>query len=82
MPDRASIRAELYGERLRRETKRAGLTARELAEQIGVTESAVSRWLAGSREIGDDHRIALARALGIPVLALFPVMTSAGELVA
>jgi transcriptional regulator with XRE-family HTH domain len=80
--DRVSIRAELYGDRLRREAKRQKITARDLAARIGVTESAVSRWFAGSREIGDDHRIAVAQALDVPVLALFPVMTAAGELVA
>ena len=82
MTDRASIRAELYGERLRQAAKYRGATARDLAERIGVTESAVSRWFAGTREIGDDHRIAIARALGVPVLGLFPVMDAAGELVA
>ena len=82
MVDRVSVRAELYGERLRREAGRQGITARELALRIGVTESAVSRWFAGAREIGDDHRIALARELDVPVLALFPIMTAAGELVA
>jgi transcriptional regulator with XRE-family HTH domain len=83
VPDhRVSIRAELYGERLRREANRQGVSARDLAARIGVTESAVSRWFAGSREIGDDHRIAVAQALGVPVLAIFPIMTAAGELVA
>ena len=82
MSDRASIRAELYGDRVREMAAAKGVTARELAARIGVTESAVSRWFAGAREIGDDHRIAVARALGVPVLALFPVMTAAGELVA
>jgi transcriptional regulator with XRE-family HTH domain len=75
-------RAELYGARLRSEAERKGITGRELADLIGVTESAVSRWFAGSREIGIDHQIAAARALGVPVLALFPIMTAAGELVA
>ena len=77
----ASRRAALYGERLRYDLDRQGLTARTMAEKIGVTEGAVSRWLSGYREIGEDHRIAVALALGVPVLALFPVMTAAGELV-
>jgi transcriptional regulator with XRE-family HTH domain len=78
----STTRAELYGARLRAATERQGITGRELAERLGVTESAVSRWFAGTREIGDDHRIAAARALDLPVLALFPVMTIDGELVA
>lgn len=77
-----SIRAERYGARLRAEAERQGLSGKELAGRIGVTESAVSRWFAGSREISDDYRIAAAQALGVPILALFPTMTAAGELVA
>ena len=77
-----STRAELYGARLRGEAERQKMSARELAGKMGVTESAVSRWFAGTREIGDDYRIAAARALGVPLLALFPPMTATGELVA
>ena len=43
-------------------------------------ESAVSRWFAGTREIDDDHRVAAARVLQIPYLALFPPMHADGEL--
>jgi transcriptional regulator with XRE-family HTH domain len=82
VPERVSVRAEFYGRRVRDEAERQKMTARDLAERVGVTESAVSRWFAGTREIGDDHRIAVARALGMPLLALFPPMTAAGELVA
>lgn len=82
MSDARGTRAELYGARLKAEVERQSKSGRWLADQLGVTESAVSRWFAGSREIGDDHRIAAARALGLPLLALFPPMTAAGELVA
>ena len=82
MPEGLTTRAELYGARLRGEAERQGITGRQLADRMGVTESAVSRWFAGTREISDDYRIAAARALGIPLLALFPPMTAAGELVA
>jgi transcriptional regulator with XRE-family HTH domain len=78
----ASLRASLYGARLKAQAEHKGLTARQLAVLMGVTESAVSRWYAGTREMADDHRIAAAKALEVPVLAIFPVMTRDGELVA
>ena len=78
----SSVRAAIYGARLKAAAERQGVSARQLAEKLGVTESAVSRWYAGAREMTDDYRIAAAQALDVPVLAIFPVMTSAGELVA
>lgn len=82
MPEPASTRAELYGARLRTEIRRQGFTARDLAELVGVTESAVSRWLSGEREIAERHRLALARVLDVPMLSLFPPMAPSGERVA
>jgi transcriptional regulator with XRE-family HTH domain len=67
---------------LRAEAERQGLTGQDLADAIGVTESAVSRWYGGEREIARENQIAAARALGVPLLSLFPPMTRDGELVA
>ena len=80
--ERINTRAALHGEQIRREADRQGITARDLANRLGVSEGAVGRWIAGNREIPEDQRIAVARALGVPVLALFPYMTPDGELVA
>ena len=56
----ATVRAELYGARLKAQAEHKGVTARQLAEMLGVTESAVSRWYAGAREMTDDYRICCA----------------------
>jgi transcriptional regulator with XRE-family HTH domain len=77
-----SARAGVYGARLRAEAERQGLSARELAGRLDVTEGAVSRWYSGDREITRENQIRAARALGVPLLSLFPPMTRAGELVA
>ena len=76
-----NIRAGVYAGRIRAELGRQSLSGRDLARLVGVSEPAVSRWLAGLREISRDHQIAIARALDIPLLALFPPMTEDGELV-
>jgi transcriptional regulator with XRE-family HTH domain len=47
-----------------------------------VSESAVSRWFSGEREIAERHRMELARVLDVPLLALFPPMAPSGERVA
>jgi transcriptional regulator with XRE-family HTH domain len=82
MGDPVSARAEAYGARLKAEASRQGFLGRDLADLIGVSESAVSRWFSGEREIAEAHRQALARVLDVPLLALFPPMSPAGERVA
>jgi transcriptional regulator with XRE-family HTH domain len=77
-----SARAEAYGARLKAEATRQGFIGRDLAELIGVSESAVSRWFSGEREISESNRQALAIVLDVPLLALFPPMAPTGERVA
>jgi transcriptional regulator with XRE-family HTH domain len=77
-----SARAEAYGARLKAEALRQGYVGRDLADLVGVSESAVSRWFSGEREIAERHRMELARVLDVPLLALFPPMAPTGERVA
>ena len=77
-----TTRAQQYGARLRAEAERQGMNARALAEALDVSESAVSRWFAGAREIGYDRRVAAAALLGVSYYALFPTMTADGVPVA
>jgi transcriptional regulator with XRE-family HTH domain len=72
-------RAQRYGRALRDAQRRAELTDQELAERLGVTRSAISRWVHGDREIPMDAQIAAARVLECRVLDLFPPMTSTGR---
>jgi transcriptional regulator with XRE-family HTH domain len=82
MGDPVSARAEAYGARLKAEANRQGYLGRDLADLVGVSESAVSRWLSGEREIAERHRMELARALDVPMFSLFPPMAPSGERVA
>lgn len=47
------------------------MNQRELADEIGVTEATISRWLHGSREPKHKHLIALGEALNVSVSYLF-----------
>lgn len=53
------------GERIRVMRKAAGLTQRELAESIGLTESAVRNYELGLRTPSDEQLSGMAEALGI-----------------
>lgn len=42
-----------------------------LANQIGVSQSTVTRWLKGDMTIGQEHANAISSLLGIPFSLLF-----------
>lgn len=48
-----------------------GLTQLQLAEEIGVDKSTISKWESGEREVSDDHKRLLARHFTVPVSAIF-----------
>lgn len=54
--------------------KAQGLTQSALAEKIGVTRAAVSFWESGDRLPLDRQKLAIAKALGVPVATLFPLV--------
>lgn len=58
------------GTRLRKFRKEAGLTQRELAGKIGVTESAVRNYELGYRNPNKANMAALAKVLGVTEEAL------------
>ena len=47
---------------LRRE---AGMTQRELAEALGVTDKAVSKWESGTADPSTSNLLALAKLFGV-----------------
>jgi transcriptional regulator with XRE-family HTH domain len=61
------------------ELARRGWSQGELARRVGVSQPAVSRWLANEREPGFREAIAVARELGVSldVLAGFEIQASA-----
>ncbi len=58
------------GERIQTYRKRAGLSQEALAEQLGVSRQAVSKWELDSAQPDLDKVVALARLFGITTDAL------------
>lgn len=58
------------GERIQRARERAGMSQGDLAEQIGLAQSAISRIESGDRSIESLELAKLAKALGVSVLEL------------
>ena len=58
---------ETAGMRLRDLRKASGLTQRELALLLGVTETALRSWEAGRYEPSRRHQRAIAKRFGVEV---------------
>ena len=56
-----------FGERLLLVLKEKGMTQRELAEKININETALSRYVNGSRKPRMDILVNIARALNVSV---------------
>jgi transcriptional regulator with XRE-family HTH domain len=59
-----------FGELIRQERKEQGLTMKELAFNVGVTEHTISRYERGTRKLTYDMANALAQSLGYGVHSL------------
>lgn len=57
------IMGKLLGERISKMLQKRGIQQKELAEQIGITETAMSRYIAGTREPKPDVIANMATAL-------------------
>lgn len=58
---------EETGRRIRTLLKNSGMSQRELAERVGATESAVSKYISGEREPRAEVLANIATALGTTV---------------
>ncbi len=63
-PEQQIVRRSL-GEVLRERRQAAGLTQEWVAEQLGVSRQAVSKWETGSAEPSTSNLLALAKLYGI-----------------
>lgn len=61
-----------WGWRLAQARERAGLTAKELGERLGVQQLAVYRWESRDRTPEAAMQARIAEALGTTVTVLFP----------
>jgi len=57
---------EDFGERLKRFMEMAGLSRRDLAERLGVTEGTVGKWLKGAEPIGGNVWALYQLSRGVP----------------
>lgn len=64
--------------------KRAGMTQVELADRLGVTQGAITRWERGARAISLDQLSDLAALYNVPLTAMLrhPDEVSVDELLA
>ena len=53
------------GEIIQRERTRLGLSQEKLAEQVGVSRQAVSKWETGAAEPSTSNLLALAKLYGV-----------------
>ena len=61
----APIRRSL-GETIKAHRTRCGMSQEQLAEKLGVSRQAVSKWETGTAEPSTSNLLALAKAFGIP----------------
>ena len=57
----------MLGNRLKGLRNKKGMTQKELADMLGVTDGAVGMWERGRREPGGDKLLQLARIFGVSV---------------
>ncbi len=63
--------AKKWGSAIRAQRHDRGMSAQDLATEVGVTRQAVYQWESGSTLPTDSKRPAIAEALGIHMAILF-----------
>ena len=63
-PERAAVRQSL-GETLRAHRQRCGMTQEFVAEALGVSRQAVSKWESGKSDPSTSNLLALAKLYGV-----------------
>ena len=61
---------QTLGERIRAARQAAGLSQEKLAERLGLTRQAVTKWETGQSAPSTENLLHLAEVLGVPVTAL------------
>lgn len=61
---------QTLGERIRAARQAAGLSQEKLAERLGLTRQAVTKWETGQSAPSTENLLRLAEVLGVPVTAL------------
>lgn len=58
--------------------KRKGLSQRQLAAALDLTQASINRWETGRSVPTDAHKIAIAQVLDVDVRVLFPLARNGG----
>lgn len=66
-------RTEQWGRNIREARAALGITQVEFGNLIGVRQSTVARWEAGTDSPTDANKVTIARVLGVDVWVLFPL---------
>lgn len=60
-----------WGTAIRQQRQFLGMTQNQLADSLGVDQTAVSSWERGTKAPGPDRQLAIARVLGCDARVLF-----------
>ena len=71
---------QTLGERIRAARQAAGLSQEKLAERLGLTRQAVTKWESGQSAPSTENLLHLAEVLGVPVTALLGEEASGPQL--
>jgi len=63
----AKTRRSAFGERLHHARLEAGLSQKQIAEQLGITQQSYAGWERRSTALKPDHLTSLGRILGVAV---------------
>jgi transcriptional regulator with XRE-family HTH domain len=66
-----TVPRERWGKAIRATRIKQGMSLMTLASTVGVTKPTLSRWERGLYPIGDDQKVAVAKALGTTCAELF-----------
>ena len=64
-PETAAVRKSL-GEAIKAHRTRCGMTQELVAERLGVSRQAVSKWESGASDPSTSNLLALAKLFGVP----------------
>ena len=72
------VNKERLGDFIGSERKNLGLTQRDLAARLHVTDKAVSKWERGAADPSTSNLLALAKLFGVPAEELLHQATGGG----
>lgn len=63
----------IWGLNIQIARRRQGLSQRQLAEKLGLSQASIARWETGTSVPTDEHKLLIATELDEDVRSLFPL---------